>query len=787
MVSRKLYERNWRSADPDMRKLVTVAAFILAVSTVLSACSSEAPQKNGQKVEEQTVITEPDVMITERPPYNEPVYAPTELVEGNALYTELWRPQYHFTAKDTWLNDPNGLIYFGGKWHMYYQNRRERAGAGFTGAEHWGHAVSDDLVHWQEVDPALYPDGSGSMWSGTAYADTDNKSGLFNNVQGGGIIAAYSTNNRTVGIAYSTDGYTFKKLGIVIDNVPYNDFRDPKIFYNEIKNVWTMLVAGGKVRFFESRDLISWKLVSENEIYTECPDFFKMKVAETGEEKWVLTCSGRGYYVGSYDGTSFTAETDCIPLERGPDAYAGITFSNVPDGKTVMVNWMNDWSYSLPSDGIWCSAMTMASELTLHKGESYYISQSPAEQYKTLEGKTLVRYNGTSQVSTNNILDGVRAQSFVLRARVDLTDTTDFALMLCVGENEYVKLSFNKNGNRFVFDRTQTVYGAEAFKNVEIPYNFNVDKSLITENEFDITVYVDRSSIEIFTANGTRVFRARINPFTSSDGMSLTSKKNATFTFLEIKEMNSIWHENEEEVEAVHVKTQTVRTTVGGEQLLYVAPYNIGRSVSAQSSDETVFTARVENGRLIIRGVKAGEGYVRVVSGKHYVDIRVIVYEANTFASDIGKFTLYDCKIEEQPNGLLLVADGWDAFALSDTVRDNFTYEADITNEQGYGTSSLIFRAKDASSFYCLCLDYNSNVVKLWGKNNGEAFTLKSVGVSLKADTLYRLGVVANGSTLTVTLDGRELFTVTDGTHESGRLGFNTYTVSATFNNVTVK
>jgi sucrose-6-phosphate hydrolase SacC (GH32 family) len=769
-----------------MKKLTLILALTLAVSSLVTACGSDNPEKIISS-EEINMITEPDVMITEPPSYDEPSYSLDELVEGNDLYTELWRPQYHFTAQNTWLNDPNGLVYFGGKWHMYYQNRRERSGAGFTGAEHWGHAVSDDLVNWEEVEPALYPDGSGSMWSGTAYADTDNRSGLFNGVDGGGIIAAYSTNNQTVGIAYSTDGYTFKKLGIVIGNHGYGDFRDPKIFWNEVKSAWTMVVAGGKVRFFESKDLLQWKLVSENEIYTECPDFFKMKVAETGEEKWVLTCAGRGYYVGSYDGTVFTPETGCIPLERGPDAYAGITFSCVPDGRIIMVNWMNDWSYSLPADGIWCSALTLASELTLHKGKNYYISQAPAEEYKSVEGKALLRYNGVTEVGKDNLLKGLKSQSFVLRARIDLENTTDFTLLVCVGEDEYTKLTFNKNNLRFVFDRTQTVYGTEAFKNIEIPYNFSLDKSLVTDNIIDIEIYVDRSSVEIYAGGGTRVFRARIQPFTSSNEMSLTSKKNATFTFLEIKEMNSIHHESEDEVEAIHVPTETVRLVVGGEFKLRVSPYNYGRQVFVQSGDESVFAATLDGSTLTLKGVSEGESYVRVRSGKHYVDIRVIVYKENVLASDIGSFTVTDGTIKAQPNGYLLTAYGWDAFAISDREAGSFIYEADISNEQGIGTAALIFRAKDVSNLYCLCLDYNSNVVKLWGKKDGNAFTVKTAAVTLEADTVYRLGVSAQGNTFAVTLDGVELFTVVDNNHTSGKLGFNTYTSAAIFNNVTVR
>ena len=172
-------------------------------------------------------------------------------------YKEPLRPKYHFTAYDSWINDPNGLVYFNGVYHMYYQSNPH---VNVWGNMTWGHAVSEDLIHWKEEGWSLFPDKIGTMFSGGGYVDINNRSGFFDSNKGG-IIVAYSTSTQHIGIAYSNDGYTFTKLSEtkpIIQNPGVNDFRDPFIFYHGKTKKWIILLAGGQVRFYSSNDLYNW-------------------------------------------------------------------------------------------------------------------------------------------------------------------------------------------------------------------------------------------------------------------------------------------------------------------------------------------------------------------------------------------------------------------------------------------------------------------------------------------------------------------------------------------------
>lgn len=348
---------------PALRRWMIWILTVLLIMPALLGCVHNGTPTNGNETTEESETRKEPTM-------------------GNPLYSEMWRPNYHFTSADSWINDPNGLTYFRGEYHIYFQLGPGRTSPGNI---HWGHATSDDLIHFTEHEPVLAPDESGDMWSGTTCVDAENRSGLFEGVEGGGLIAAYSTSSQKIGLAYSADGYTFQKIGIVIDNTTYEAFRDPKIFFDDISGRWTLLVAGGQVRFYQSEDLRNWTLVSENIIDTECPDFFPLKVEGSETVMWVLTCAGRHAYVGEWDGTAFTVKSKQIPLNYGPDSYAGITFSADREDRRLMLSWLNQWSYARIVDGTWAGANTLVHALTLvEKDGKYRIRQTPVKEYETL-------------------------------------------------------------------------------------------------------------------------------------------------------------------------------------------------------------------------------------------------------------------------------------------------------------------------------------------------------------------------------------------------------------------
>ncbi len=509
-----------------MRKNLRKLLFTAFCFFLFGACSNKGiPANSDAEKSDDSLKEEDDYGIT---------------VHDIEAYAAPLRPSYHYSAQNSWLNDPNGLVYFNGIWHMYYQTN---PGSNVNGNMHWGHAVSDDLIHWSEKDIALYPypDGTGYMWSGTAYADDENRSGLFDET-GSGIIAAFSTDTQQIGLAYSTDGYKYKKLGIVIPNPGVKDFRDPKLFWHEESGKWIMVVAGGEVSIYSSVDLKKWTPESKTGIFTECPDLFKIKIKGTDSEKWILTCGSRGYYIGSFDGSKFVPESEYITMNEGPDFYAGIIFNNAPDDRVIMIAWMNNWAYTMPPDGIWNGNMSLPVELVLENidGIGLRLKQKPVAEAASLDWNTLIESNNVFLSSGNDALSGVLSSSFCLKLSIDMTMTEDFRLEICKSEKESVILQFDKKSRTFCFDRTGLQNIIPDMKAAGI-YEFSLSEKDAADDSFDICIYVDKSTFEMYAGEGLYTFSARIQPDTSSKGMSMTSESGCLINHIEVKTLKSIW------------------------------------------------------------------------------------------------------------------------------------------------------------------------------------------------------------------------------------------------------
>ncbi|MBD3239878.1 MAG: hypothetical protein GF331_04780 [Chitinivibrionales bacterium] len=273
-------------------------------------------------------------------------------------------PHYHFLPEKGWMNDPNGLVYFRDQWHLFYQFYDPSMLDGMQ----WGHAISDDLVHWRHLPPAIQPDRHGQIWSGSAVVDHHDTSGLFDGKPGIVCLFTYwdkSDHRQCQGMAYSPDGLTFHTYegNPVIPQLRYleghpddKDFRDPKVFRHEKTNRWIMAVAGGKLRIFSSPDLIHWTFESiAEDITTECPDLFRLPIdGDPGQSRWVLSRGGRRYMLGDFDGTRFTPISESLTMSVGPDFYATQSFSDAPSGRRVIVSWLHNWGYgsSLSPEGI---------------------------------------------------------------------------------------------------------------------------------------------------------------------------------------------------------------------------------------------------------------------------------------------------------------------------------------------------------------------------------------------------------------------------------------------------
>lgn len=430
-------------------------------------------------------------------------------------YNEAHRPQYHFSPPKNWMNDPNGMVYYEGEYHLFYQYYPD---GNTWGPMHWGHAISTDLINWKNYPIALYPDSLGYIFSGSAVIDWKNTSGFGKNGKPA-MVAIYTYHSmegeksgkitfQTQGIAYSNDkGRTWKKHkgNPVVKNPGIKDFRDPKVFWHEGTKAWIMTLAvKNKISFYTSADLLHWKHSSDfNPAWAayggvwECPDLFPIKTPD-GEDKFVLLVSinpggpnggsATQYFVGDFDGKNFTPLTSEVKwLDYGADNYAGVTWSDVPktDGRRLFIGWMSNWLYAqtVPTT-VWRSAMTIPRSLELHKQKgAYKLFSKPVVELTGLRKRT-------QQVTANKI----DLSSDILE--IDLAvSSADFQLVFSNKHNEKILLA--KSGDRIVFDRSQSGIT-----------NFNDDFRSIhyapaaAINIQKIKVFIDRSSIEFVFNEG---------------------------------------------------------------------------------------------------------------------------------------------------------------------------------------------------------------------------------------------------------------------------------------------
>ncbi|MGB4846778.1 MAG: glycoside hydrolase family 32 protein, partial [Saprospiraceae bacterium] len=336
------------------------------------------------------------------------IYSSVSAQTGTEQNNEPYRPKFHFSPKAHWMNDPNGLVFHNGVYHMFYQYYPDGM---VWGPMHWGHATSKDLINWEEQKIALYPDSLGYIFSGSAVFDEFNTCGLGKNHKAP-LVAIFTQHNQTgkeAGLnnfenqcmAYSNDeGKSWTKYAHnpVLKNPGLKDFRDPKVMWYPLGKKWVMsLATGDHVTFYTSRDLKNWSKESEfgqaigaHGGVWECPDLFPLDY--NGKQVWVLLVSFNPgapnggsttqYFLGDFDGKVFTpSDTTTRYMDYGPDHYAGVTFSNTSH-RRILIGWMSNWQYAqvVPTDP-WRSAMTIPRELDLKDvdGKLYLISNPVAE------------------------------------------------------------------------------------------------------------------------------------------------------------------------------------------------------------------------------------------------------------------------------------------------------------------------------------------------------------------------------------------------------------------------
>jgi len=444
----------------------------------------------------------------------------------DATNREKFRPQYHHSPAYGWMNDPNGMFYKDGEYHLYYQfNPYGSQWENMT----WGHSTTKDLIHWEAQPIAIEPDAIGSIFSGSCVVDKNNTSGF-----GKGSIVAFYTSagqHQTQSMAYSTDnGKTFKKYEnnpILTSDIP--DFRDPKVFWNPEIQKWNLILAAGQeMRIYSSPNLKDWtyessfgKEYGNHDGVWECPDLMKLQVRGTDKQKWMLICninpggpfggSATQYFVGEFDGHKFTCDTKPEVtkwMDYGKDHYATVTFDNAPDGRKIAIAWMSNWQYAnqVPTKQF-RSANSIARDLGLYEYQGdTYCSVIPSKENLALRGKTVKKPTQACEIV------------------VDMKSATEIVLWNTKGEQ--VVMSYDGAKHLFKMDRTKT--GDNSFSEA-----FPAETCAPTYGDIkQLRIFIDNSSIEAIDADGKMAMTNLVFP---SEPYNNIKVKGGKATIYEIK------------------------------------------------------------------------------------------------------------------------------------------------------------------------------------------------------------------------------------------------------------
>ena len=452
------------------------------------------------------------------------------LLDEATLYQEKLRPQLHFSARRGWINDPNGLVFYQGEYHLFFQHNPY----GCTwGNMHWGHATSSDLVHWQEQGEALYPDAMGPMFSGSAVVDWHNTSG-FGKDGKPPLVLVYTAagNPATQCLAFTTDGRSFTKFSgnPVVPQITGGN-RDPKVFWHEPTRKWVMVLYVGRpnpggaadargkppvkhtIHFLTSPNLRDWTQASVTEGGTdgspylyECPDFFELAVdGEASMKKWVLTGANNEYAIGTFDGTTFSPEVSRLAGVPGRGYYAAQTFSDIPDGRRIQIGWCQAPSPQMSFN----QAQSQLSELTLRTTrDGLRLARQPVKELTSLR-------DGPNQAAT---LASFRAGMIELRAEIDPGDAGS--------------VEFTLRGAKVIYDARRQ----------ELSVNGLRAPAPLVDGKQRLIVFVDRTMLEVFASDGLTYVPLPFIPKEEDQSVALEIQGGKNhLNSLQVYKLKSIW------------------------------------------------------------------------------------------------------------------------------------------------------------------------------------------------------------------------------------------------------
>ncbi|MES2647614.1 MAG: glycoside hydrolase family 32 protein [Bacteroidota bacterium] len=477
--------------------------------------------------------------------------------------SEPHRPQFHFTPKANWMNDPNGMVFFNNKYHLFYQYYPDST---IWGPMHWGHATSTDLVHWEHLPVALYPDSLGYIFSGSAVADINNTSGF--GKDGKIPLVAIFTHHDPVGekagkmdfqnqsIAYSLDeGNTWTKYAgnPVLKSPGIKDFRDPKVSWYEAGKKWIMTLAvQDHIEFFSSKDLKNWSKESElgkdfgaHGGVWECPDLFPLDY--NGQQVWILIASinpggpnggsATQYFTGQFDGNKFTPyHTDTRWIDYGPDNYAGITWSNT-GARKIFLGWMSNWNYAniVPTEK-WRSATTIPRDLSIEKiDDKYFVRSQPVPELNSAAGKPISLENITANGYNVTSKTGKLAGPATLRFKGD--KLADLSIIFSNEAGEKVVAGYDRSSNSYFIDRSNA-------GKVNFEKGFagrHTAPRLSTAPGYDLTLVLDNSSLELFADSGLSVMTSIFFPNSNFSDIKLQSSDSLIIKSMQFNTLKSMY------------------------------------------------------------------------------------------------------------------------------------------------------------------------------------------------------------------------------------------------------
>ncbi|MEC2063267.1 MULTISPECIES: GH32 C-terminal domain-containing protein [Bacillus] len=653
---------------------------------------------------------------------------PVEAADSS-YYDEDYRPQYHFTPEANWMNDPNGMVYYAGEYHLFYQYHPYGMQ---WGPMHWGHAVSKDLVTWKHLPVALYPDEKGTIFSGGAVVDRNNTSG-FQTGEEKPLVAIYTQDregHQVQSIAYSNDkGRTWTKYAgnPVIPNPGKKDFRDPKVFWYEKENKWVMLLAAGdRILIYTSKNLKEWTYASEfgqgqgsHGGVWECPDLFELPVdGNPNQKKWVMQVSvgngavsggsGMQYFVGDFDGTHFKNENPSDKVlwtDYGKDFYAAVSWSDIPssDGRRLWLGWMSNWQYAndVPTSP-WRSAASIPRELKLKTlTGGVRVVQTPVKELQTIRGTSKKWKNQTISPASQNVLAGLSGDAYELHAEFQVSpgSAPEFGFKVRTGENQFTKVGYDRKNTKLFVDRSES--GNVTFNPT---FNTGIQTAPLkpVNGTIKMRIFVDRSSVEVFGNDGQQVITDIILPDRSSKGLEL---------------------------------------------------YAVNGGVKLKS--------------LTIYPLKK-------------------VWGTSPFISNLTGWTTVNGTWADTIEGKQGRSDG-DSFILSSASGSDFIYESDITikDGNGRGAGALIFRSdKDVKNAYLANVDAKHDLVKFFKFENGVASVIAEYKTPIDVNKKYHLKTEAKGDHFKIYLDDRLVIDANDSTFSEGQLGLNVWDATAVFQNV---